>query len=199
MVLKKNNDNYQYDGYDLVMIETEDVKNIHLIEDFISKEDLEYIQEFIKNGKFVASQYDRHEFPLEGLDFTNDPHLIEMIHSYTDRIQEILEKTFECELERSEIAGLTKYAPGSQLNEHADKICVSWRDVSNVLYYNDDYTGGEIFFSQYDLVMKPKAGSLLIFPAGANYQHGVNPVKTGNRYVTSTFWKVKNWLANPYS
>jgi predicted 2-oxoglutarate/Fe(II)-dependent dioxygenase YbiX len=67
------------------------------------------------------------------------------------------------------------------------------------LYYTDDYEGGEFFFSQYDMEFKPKAGTLLYFPAGANYAHGVKTVTSGERYTTTVFWKVKQWKGKQYS
>jgi Rps23 Pro-64 3,4-dihydroxylase Tpa1-like proline 4-hydroxylase len=210
MAIIANKSGYIYDGSKDLLIDTDDVKNIHLIENFISEEDLLIIDRGIKEGNFVIDKYKMHEYPLRAYlvqdCHPDDPNfnqntkdLLEVLLKYRDKVQLLLEQTFECELEKSEINSITEYRTGSMLNEHADKICESWRDVSNILYYNDDYTGGEIFFSQYDLQFKPKAGSVLIFPAGGNYAHGVNPVTSGDRYVTTTFWVVKKWLNKPYS
>ena len=106
---------------------------------------------------------------------------------------------FDCKVALSEIAGLTKFKTGDNLNEHADKVCASWRDLSTSLYYNEDFEGGELYFSQYDITFKPKAGMLIYFPAGANYQHRVNYVTSGTRYATTTFWKVEEWRSIQYS
>jgi hypothetical protein len=198
MAIIANKSGYTYDGSEKLLIDTDDVKNIHLIENFISKEDLKFINDKIKNSEFSLNKSEIHEFPLRSFIF-EEKELYDLLSKYRDSIQILLEKTFQCILNTSIINNITEYRTGSSLNEHADKICESWRDVSNILYYNDDYTGGEIFFSQYDLEFKPKAGSLLIFPAGGNYAHGVKPVSFGNRYVTTTFWVVKKWLNKPYS
>ena len=61
------------------------------------------------------------------------------------------------------------------------------------------YTGGELFFSQYDLSFTPKAGMMIYFPAGGNYAHGVTEVTSGNRYATTTFWNVEKWNSIQYS
>ena len=195
----KNNSGYSYEGSDELEIYLEDAKNIYIIENFISSEDLCEINDFINLGTFVNSDYSGHEFPLGALDFSPYENLLRKIHAYRDKMTDILEKTFDCIMEKAEIDGLTRYAVGDKLNEHADKICVSWRDLSTVLYYNDAYEGGELFFSQYDLTFRPKAGSLIYFPAGGNYAHGVTTVNSGVRYVTSTFWKVKKWNSIQYS
>ena len=198
MVLIKNpSHNYTYDGYEDVMIETEDVKNIYVYENFISSEDLLKINDYIQSGIFTSGAI--HEFPYETLDFGHNGEIVSIIRSYRDKAAFILEEKFDCKVALSEIAGLTKFKTGQNLNEHADKVCASWRDLSTSLYYNEDFEGGELYFSQYDLTFKPKAGMMIYFPAGANYQHGVNDVISGTRYATTTFWKVEEWLSVKYS
>lgn len=50
-----------------------------------------------------------------------------------------------------------------------------------MLYLNDDYEGGEIVFSNQNLIIKPKAGSLLMFPSKDPFTHEVNKSKNGRR------------------
>lgn len=57
-----------------------------------------------------------------------------------------------------------------------------------VIYYNDDYEGGEIQYPELNLVHKPKARSMIIH--GGNILHGTLPVKSNNfRYVSTMFVK----------
>lgn len=198
MVLIKNpSHDYIYDGYEDVMVETEDVKNIYVYENFISSEDLLKINDYIQSGIFVSDAV--HEFPYETLDFTHNEEIVSIIKIYRDKAALLLEEVFDCKVVLSEIAGLTKFKTGDNLNEHADKVCASWRDLSTSLYYNEDFEGGELYFSQYDVTFKPKAGMMIYFPAGANYQHRVNYVTSGTRYATTTFWKVEKWNGIQYS
>lgn len=44
--------------------------------------------------------------------------------------------------------------------------------LSTLIYLNDDYDGGEIVFGEYNLVIKPDAGDLIIFPS--HFLHEVN-------------------------
>jgi len=55
--------------------------------------------------------------------------------------------------------------------------------VSTVMYLNDDYMGGELSFPEVDggYFYTPKKYELVYFPTP--YQHGVNPVKSGKRYI----------------
>jgi hypothetical protein len=51
-----------------------------------------------------------------------------------------------------------------------------------VVYINDDYEGGEIFYTKQGIVYKPKSGDLVVHSAEDHCEHGVHPVKTNIRY-----------------
>jgi hypothetical protein len=57
--------------------------------------------------------------------------------------------------------------------------------VSTVLYLNDEYTGGELSFPEIDngYTYIPEKYELVYFPTP--YLHGVNPVKSGKRYIVT--------------
>jgi predicted 2-oxoglutarate/Fe(II)-dependent dioxygenase YbiX len=97
------------------------------------------------------------------------------------------------------------------INEHYDchNDSESWvdgklqrvvdRDISVLLYLNDDYTGGEIEFTQLGLTLKPKAGMLLAFPSYLEFEHKVHPVTKGTRYtIVSWIATEKRIYARPY-
>jgi hypothetical protein len=50
-----------------------------------------------------------------------------------------------------------------------------------IAYLNEDYLGGEVLFSEHNLQVRPKLGSLLIFPGGIENIHAVNEVLSGDR------------------
>ena len=54
-----------------------------------------------------------------------------------------------------------------------------------IAYINDDYKGGELFLSN-NLLLKPKAGTVLIIPASEINSYKINENIVGNRYVAST-------------
>ena len=60
-----------------------------------------------------------------------------------------------------------------------------WRFIASVLYLNDEYEGGEIYFPDQKRVIKPVAGQLIAFPGA--WWHGVNAVTKGQRY-TAPAW-----------
>jgi len=82
---------------------------------------------------------------------------------------------------------LLKYSGGQHYGAHYDGGTDSHRAVSPILYLNDDYEGGEIEFVNFGLKIKPKAGSLLIFPSNYAYQHIAHPVTNGTKYAIVTW------------
>ncbi len=92
-----------------------------------------------------------------------------------------------------------RYEPGGLYGPHADSDqyianARHWRkvidrDVSLLLYLNQEFAGGELNFRQFNYTYRPRTGDLLCFPSGGHYAHEALPVKSGTRYV------VVSWAA----
>jgi len=54
-----------------------------------------------------------------------------------------------------------------------------------VIYLNDNFEGGELYYSEFDYKIKPKKGSLVIHKS--TYPHGVSKVIDGKRYCLTCF------------
>lgn len=87
---------------------------------------------------------------------------------------------------------LREYNPGSKMTAHSDFYGYLKKDggkvtplLTAILYLNDDYEGGEINFIDDGLCIKPKAGSMIVFPS--DIQHEVLELKSGNRYMIQTY------------
>jgi predicted 2-oxoglutarate/Fe(II)-dependent dioxygenase YbiX len=86
-----------------------------------------------------------------------------------------------------------RYEPGGLYGPHADSdhfIAAEnhWRkvidrDVSLLLYLNQEFEGGGLSFRQFNYTYRPRAGDLLCFPSSGQYAHEALPVKSGIRYV----------------
>ncbi|MBT8061113.1 MAG: hypothetical protein HKO64_01950 [Xanthomonadales bacterium] len=103
------------------------------------------------------------------------------------------------ELEWFERPQILRYRPGGHYWLHADseryiKEKRAWqktldRDVSLLLYLNDDFQGGELSFFAMNYVYQPRLGDLLFFPSDHRYAHRAHEVTEGRRYV------VVSWAA----
>jgi predicted 2-oxoglutarate/Fe(II)-dependent dioxygenase YbiX len=93
----------------------------------------------------------------------------------------------EEEIKSAEFYGLLRYSGGEQYGFHYDGGTVSKRSISVLIYLNDDYEGGEIEFPNFKLMIKPKAGTLILFPSNYAYGHIAHPVTSGTKYVIVTW------------
>jgi hypothetical protein len=87
----------------------------------------------------------------------------------------------------AEPISLLRYQFGQKYDAHYDGGSSTNRSVSPILYLNDDYEGGEIEFVNFNLKIKPKPGSLYLFPATYAYRHIAHPVTSGTKYAIVTW------------
>lgn len=71
------------------------------------------------------------------------------------------------------------YGVGDYFSQHTDEIPEQERRISGVYYINDDYQGGELYFSEFDLLFKPDKNDYLLFPSIWSYMHTARPVTKG--------------------
>jgi hypothetical protein len=86
---------------------------------------------------------------------------------------------------RYEAGGL--YGPHAD-GDHFNAATGMWqkvldRDASLLLYLNQDFTGGELSFPQFNYRYQPVQGDLLFFPSNGHYAHQALPVTSGVRFV----------------
>jgi hypothetical protein len=64
------------------------------------------------------------------------------------------------------------------------------KNFSTLIYLNEDYEGGELYFPQYDdLTIHPEELSFIGFKGDTHHLHGVKEVTSGIRYTLSIFWR----------
>lgn len=85
---------------------------------------------------------------------------------------------------------ISKYISGAEMGPHVDYHGEPNLEpiMSAVMYLNDDMEGGEIHFTEFDIVIKPKAGSIVVFPSVEPFYHRSTPVKSGVKYMSPAFW-----------
>lgn len=94
----------------------------------------------------------------------------------------------------SDLMNYARWPPGYELLPHADSENPNgaphpypWRDLAVVLYLNDNYEGGEIYFPNLDIEIKPTPGMLVVFPGTLFFLHGVRKVTAGMRHTIASF------------
>lgn len=87
------------------------------------------------------------------------------------------------EISYYECINIVKYGKGEYFKTHSDDGEPYRCTVSAVGYPNDNYAGGEISFPNFNIVYKPEAGDLVIFPSSYAYLHASEPVTDdGTKY-----------------
>jgi predicted 2-oxoglutarate/Fe(II)-dependent dioxygenase YbiX len=88
-----------------------------------------------------------------------------------------------------------KYPTGSYADPHSDSSELdgtpnAWQmnKYACILYLNDSYDGGAIYFPQHNLDIHPGAGSLVVFEGSHEYLHGVREITNGDRFTILAFW-----------
>lgn len=77
---------------------------------------------------------------------------------------------------------IARFEEGFGMHEHFDSSRPN--EIATLIYVNDDYEGGEIYFPEYDVFIKPEAGDLVCFPDNPYFIHGVKPIISGTRFTT---------------
>jgi hypothetical protein len=86
--------------------------------------------------------------------------------------------------------GIYKYSQNATMGPHVD-----WNDDNNyleytiVVYLNDDYEGGELYFNEFDIKLKPKAGSIVMYPSVKPYTHESLKVVSGRKCLITHHWR----------
>lgn len=66
---------------------------------------------------------------------------------------------------------------------HCDWNPGIWSVLSYVLYLDDQYTGGDLLFSQQRLRIRPALGSVLAFPADLAHVHKSTKIRSGAKSI----------------
>jgi hypothetical protein len=130
--------------------------------------DLRYKKENLGNGlPFNQTLFDIHEKVEQALD--------KCLRHY--------ESLWHLKMHYKEAFNFVKYLPGKYFKIHGDHGPYYACTISAVVYLNDDYEGGEIEFIRQGLVVKPKAGDIILSPSNFVYEHASLEVKLGTKYA----------------
>ena len=178
------------------MYNTADPSNIVVVENFISESHLEKIYKYcyLINEWESQSSAETDKISTAATMKNQAPELHEIMCDYALKMQNLIEHKFGRILEPGTL-GIRRWDEGEFQDPHADGESADGIpnetyivDYGSILYVNDNYEGGELYFPGYDICFKPKAGTLVFFPSSTYYIHGVKPVTGGIRYTSPHFW-----------
>ena len=187
---------FRDENVELDSLPSADPSNIVIRENFISEEHLAEIIEYCHSVKNWESRSELGTDSIHMPEYIekNSPRIFSVMQYYVDRVQDAVEYKFGRRLERTK-PGIRKWYPGEHQDVHADgETADGWPDYNyivdygSIIYLNEEYEGGELFFPKYNIHIKPKPGTLVFFPSTNMYAHGVTEVLSGARYTSPHFW-----------
>ena len=81
------------------------------------------------------------------------------------------------------VYGIRRYNENMDMGPHQDMVIDGRDTITIAVYLDDDYDGGELGIVQpgLDILIKNKAGSIVVFPSG--YLHESRPLKRGRKTI----------------
>lgn len=196
----------------------EPIPNVLLIENFLSKSEVDEINNIIQSiseedwrKEYVDNlkRFCMEKFNRDDVDNLVAEGKFEITKNWEDknfnivhypiyrqmhpRLNNLVTKVDDT-LELSGFATIQRMQPRVELKAHTDMHTDPSIKYAAILYINDDYVDGELFFPNKDFSIRPTPGSLLIFPGNEEFEHGVKHVGNGPiRYVIVGFIKTKDF------
>jgi predicted 2-oxoglutarate/Fe(II)-dependent dioxygenase YbiX len=176
------------------------------IPNFISNEDCSLLVEAFERNALTNSANNFWDDMIVYPEKITDSNVLHLMEKTSRRTREVIVKNYKPEEIFSDSIMLCRWDVGKKLTPHIDnqnthEYSTPWRTYSSLVYLNDNFEGGEIFFPRLGQALKPATGLLVIFSSGAEHEHGVKEVTAGQRYTMPSWYTTdeshKNELAAP--
>lgn len=185
------------------------IDNIKIIENWLSQEEISDAIKIIKKYEILKER--THCYPLTMVpSFSNDPEYYKYVNNMGKRMVSAAQDIWNTNLILDKACMLMVHPTNTYLAPHTDILDIDYVNndpdhdegpspeeqlqifknmwsghLSILVYLNDNYEDGYLYFPQHDYYFKPKPGSLVTFPGSLYYVHGVTPITSGIRYTIS--------------
>lgn len=170
--------------------------SIFIVENFISQEEVDELLYAAKNldiwreAKYKNRYTDKDKFKIAA------PNTAQLLDDICERWRKAVSEFYGVKIE-TYINPICRWPVWGKQIPHADK---EWKDgspgeqnyydIGSVIYLNNDYEGGEIYFPDHELDIKPDPGTAVAFPGDLYFFHGVREIRKTERYAIPIFWTV---------
>ena len=153
--------------------------DIFVVENFLTKDTLDYFDEKTKNAKWDIEQrwyqWNKNVEPIS--------------QEVTDRVIDRIQSLFEQKYTWNGSHIIQRIREGSGMDVHLDRsnFVEQQNSVGVAVYLNDNFDGGEIYYPNLDISYRPVRGSLICHPGTSEYKHGVKTILGNDRYILSSY------------
>lgn len=159
---------------------------------FASQQDCLCLLRAFTENNFAKTDYDFFSDMLLYANDISDQSILKCMHNVS---QQALNKVQIYHTPQLYLEALTlvSWPEGKGMGLHYDNAistghedtATPWRDFSAIIYLNEDFDGGELYFERGEKTheIKPETGMMVSFDSGPSNWHGVRPCKNGMRYT----------------
>jgi hypothetical protein len=172
--------------------------NAKIIDDFISKEDCDYLISVAKDsGLWMSGGSDFWDnriinyYDMLKLDKRSAQIMIDANIRCGQTIKDIYELSSSV---YSDTLQVVRWFPGMEQPPHADDMTntdvpnFEHRVFGSIIYLNNNYSGGHTYYPGHNVDISPAAGRLAIHPGDPEHLHGVTKIEDDIRYTIASFW-----------
>lgn len=184
------------------------ISNIVIVEDFIPEEKVKDWLDLVNTVSWTRGRFSNDAV----IDYDQEirKRFAHLAKDQTKQAVDLASYTYGANLcvygdtsESATLGSLNRWDTGDSLKLHADSENTSCTTVLDnyighnlppflilyaaLIYLNDDYDGGELCFPLHDIKIKPKPGTLIMFPGTCMYLHEVKEILSGHRYTHNFF------------
>lgn len=171
--------------------------DIYVYENFISKDECFSILESIKSipeekwltvMNAIGQGFESAHVPLSQIAIVNQ-RLIDIlddgVHLGNSLVPTRMRKGF-IGPHHSDNFDFLKVVEANKILKENEEFELAENNIAGLIMYFNDFDGGEIYYSNQDVVYYPKAGDLVIHSSGEHCKHQVQEVKSEVRYSHSS-------------
>lgn len=159
---------------------------IHVIDNFISEEDAAILVSEQTTPSEVNEYPDYYKDRFGGTAFPYNKKTLDMLKKYGDMSNKVHQDLngFVNPIYIFKAFG-SVWTQGTKGDLHIDAQGPEpWIEWSTIIYLNDEFEGGTIYFPNQNYTYTPKKYSAVFFPsAGSEYVHGITTVTGGKRHT----------------
>jgi hypothetical protein len=156
-----------------------------VIDNFIDPEDARVLLEEMSTPSEVNPYPEYYKTRFGGTGYPYNERVLKIQKKYalkSNKIHQELNPSQEKEIKTFKCFGSTWNIGGFGLVHVDDQDPEPFIEYSTVIYINDDFTGGDIYFPSLQFDYKPKKYSAVFFISdGDKWKHGITPVESGSR------------------
>lgn len=173
---------------------------IKIVEDFITEQDANILIDEIKSPSKTNPYPEYYKDRNGGTAFPYNNRVMDILKKYSVRANYIQQEFFNLKdkviVTKAFGSGWTVGTSGAP---HIDAVQKEpFIEYSTVIYLNDEYEGGEIYFPKQGFSTKAKKYSAIFFPGNdLAYLHGVKEITSGNRYTALYMQSTKKEFEDP--